>query len=92
MPDWFTVFHPVFASPELAPEAMKSVWRFTKIAHIPESATWRVHVRGIGLVVTAEWSYGVPGALKATEVDHVGGVPVFVREQKEAQSGKKRSK
>ena len=56
---------------------MESLARFAETAGIPESATWRAFRRGIGVVVTAEWEYGAPGSVPATEVDLIGGVPVL---------------
>mgnify|MGYP006903146287 CR=1 FL=1 len=35
-------------------------------------------MRGIGLVVTAEWPFGAPGAVPATETAFLMGVPVLV--------------
>ena len=78
MPDWFTTFDRAFAQKGNAMEALAALMHFAKVASIPESATWRVFVRGIGLVVTAEWDFDAPGAVPATEVDLVGGVPVLV--------------
>jgi hypothetical protein len=84
MPDWFTTFHPAFAEKGNAMDALDALRHFAKVASIPENATWRVFVRGIGLVVTAEWGFDDPGAVPATEVDLIGGTPVLV-ERKEGE-------
>ncbi len=78
MPDWFTTFHPMFAEKKHAMGALGALKRFAKAASIPDAATWAVFVRGVGLVVTARWDFGAPGAVPATEVDLIGGVPVLV--------------
>ena len=62
---------------------MEALAQFAKAASIPESATWRAFRRGVGVVVTAEWAYGAPGAVPALEVDLIGGIPVL----KEAPKG-----
>ena len=79
MPDWFTVF------PNLRPDDTDSVSTviqalisFSKAAGIPESAAWRAFQRGNGIVVTAEWAYGAPGAIPATQIGVLHGVPVLV--------------
>ncbi|HDY84248.1 MAG TPA: hypothetical protein ENH74_01005 [Methylophaga sp.] len=59
-------------------KALSMLRDFTKIANIPNNAIWRVFVRGIGIVVTAEWDYDAPGAVSATEVDLIGGIPVLI--------------
>ena len=62
---------------------MEALACFAEAASIPKSATWRAFRRGVGVVVTAEWEYGAPGAVPALEVDMIGGVPVL----KEAPEG-----
>lgn len=57
---------------------MEALTRFAEAAGIPKSAAWRAFRRGIGVVVTAEWEYGAPGSVPATEVDLIGGVPVLI--------------
>ena len=81
MPDWFTTFHTSFATPALAREALITLREFTKIVHIPHAAVWRVYPRKIGLVVTAKWKYSDPGAVPATEVDNIGGIPIEVEDK-----------
>ncbi len=83
MPDWFTVFHTSFATPALAREALIALRKFAKAANIPPAATWKVYPRGVGLIVTAKWRYSDPGAIPATEVDNIGGIPIVI-EKKEA--------
>ncbi len=78
MPDWYTVFHTSFATPGLSREALITLREFAKVINIPPAAVWRVYPRGVGLVVTAEWRYSDPGAVPATEVDNIGGIPVVV--------------
>ncbi len=79
MPDWFTLFHPSFSTPALAREALITLREFAKVINIPLAATWRVYPRGVGLVVTAKWRYSDPGAVPATEVDNIGGIPIVVK-------------
>ena len=81
MPEWFTRFHPSFATPALAREALITLREFAKVANIPHAAVWRVYPRGVGLVVTAKWKYSDPGAVPATEVDNIGGIPVEVEDK-----------
>lgn len=80
IPEWFTTFHPSFATPAMAREALTTLKAFAKIAHIPEKAIWRVYPRGVGLVVTAKWKFSDPGAIPATEIDNIGGIPIIVEE------------
>ena len=82
MPDWYTIFHPTFATPALAREALITLREFTKVINIPHAAVWKVWPRPIGLVVTAKWRYSDPGAVPATEVDNIGGIPIVVKEKK----------
>ena len=81
MPDWFTVFHQSFARPGMAREALITLREFAKIVHIPPAAVWRVYPRPIGLVVTTKWKYSDPGAVPATEVDNIGGIPIEVEDK-----------
>ena len=81
MPDWFTLFHPSFSTPALAREALITLREFAKVANIPPAAVWRVYPRGVGLVVTAKWHYSDPGAVPATGVDNIGGIPVLVKKE-----------
>lgn len=82
MPDWFTTFDHAFASrPGMAREALITLREFAKIVHIPPAAVWRVYPRPIGLVVTAKWKYSDPGAVPATEVDNIGGIPIEVEDK-----------
>ena len=81
MPDWFTKFHRMFAEKKYAMGALGALKRFAVIAGIPDDATWRVFPRGVGLVVTAKWGYGDPGAVPATEAVLIGGVPVLVEKE-----------
>ena len=83
MPSWWTTFHPMFAEKDGAMTALALLRDFAKTANIPNNATWRVFVRGIGIVVTAEWDYDAPGAVPATEVDLIGGIPVLVDNKEE---------
>ena len=83
MPEWYTIFHPTFATPALAREALITLREFVKVINIPHAAVWKVWPRPIGLVVTAKWRYSDPGAVPATEVDNIGGIPI-VLEEKEA--------
>ncbi len=78
IPEWFTAFHTSFATPALAREALITLREFAKIVNIPPAAVWRVYPRIFGLVVTAKWKYSDPGAIPATEVDNIGGIPVLV--------------
>ncbi len=80
MPDWYTVFHTSFATPGLAREALITLREFAKVINIPSAAVWRVYPRGVGLVVTAKWRYSDPGAVPATEVDNIGGIPIVMEE------------
>ncbi len=84
MPDWFTNF------PNLRPDDKKSVSaviqalaNFARTAGIPEQAAWRAFRRGNGVVVTAEWAYDAPGALPATQIGVLHGIPVLVEERAE---------
>ena len=81
MPAWFTTFHPSFASPGMAREALITLREFAKVINIPPAAVWRVYPRGVGLVVTAKWKYSDPGAVPATEVDNIGGIPIVVEDK-----------
>lgn len=81
MPDWYTTFHPSFATPALAREALIALREFAKVVNIPSAATWKVWPRKVGLIVTAKWRYSDPGAVPATEVDNIGGIPVLVEEK-----------
>lgn len=81
MPDWYTVFHPSFATSVLAREALITLREFAKVANIPPAATWKVWPRKVGLVVTAKWRHSDPGAIPATEVDNIGGIPVLMEEK-----------
>lgn len=81
MPEWFTTFQRSFATPELAREALITLREFAKLAHIPEKAVWRVFPRGVGLVVTAKWKFSDPGAIPATEIDNIGGIPILLKEK-----------
>ena len=81
MPEWYTIFHSSFATPELAREALIALREFAKVINIPKKAIWRVYPRGIGLVVTAKWKYSDPGAVPATEIDNVGGIPILLKEE-----------
>ena len=78
MPELQTTFDLTFAEKENARDALVMLKHFVKIASIPNNATWVVLVRGIGLIVTVKWDFGEPGSIPATEVDHIGGVPVLV--------------
>ena len=82
MPEWYTVFHPTFATPALAREALITLREFVKVINIPHAAVWKVWPRSFGLVVTAKWRYSDPGAVPATEVDNIGGIPIIVKEKK----------
>ncbi len=64
----------------MAREALLQLREFTKVINIPEKAVWRVYPRGIGLVVTAKWQYSDPGAIPATEIDNIGGIPILLKE------------
>ena len=81
MPEWYTVFHPTFATPALAREALITLREFAKVINIPHAAVWKVWPRVFGLVVTAKWRYSDPGAVPATEVDNIGGIPVVMKEK-----------
>ena len=81
MPEWYTVFHPTFATPALAREALITLREFAKVINIPHAAVWKVWPRPFGLVVTAKWRYSDPGAVPATEVDNIGGIPVVMKEK-----------
>ncbi len=81
MPEWWTTFNQSFATPELSREALITLHAFAKIAHIPEKAVWKVFPRGIGLVVTAKWKYSDPGAVPATEIDNIGGIPILIEKK-----------
>ncbi len=81
MPEYFTILDKWFATPGIAREALLFLCKATKIFNIPSAAVWRVYPRGIGLVVTAEWRYSDPGAIPATEVDNIGGIPVLVKKE-----------
>ena len=81
MPYWWTTLSKSFATPGQAREALIILREFAKIINIPSAAVWRVYPRGIGLVVTAEWRYSDPGAVPATEVDNIGGIPIVVVEK-----------
>ncbi len=83
MSEWFTIFQRSFASPELSREALITLREFAKLAHIPEKAVWKVYPRGIGLVVTAKWQYSDPGAIPATEIDNIGGIPILLKEKED---------
>ena len=78
MPDWFTIFHKSFAAPVMAREALITLREFVKVINIPKKAIWKVYPRGIGLVVTAKWRYSDPGAIPATEIDNIGGIPIIL--------------
>jgi len=80
MPEWFTVFHPSFARPGMSREALITLREFTRVINIPYAATWRVFPRKVGLVVTAKWRFSDPGAVPATEVDNIGGIPIIAEE------------
>lgn len=81
MPEWWTTFHPSFATPAMAREALITLREFAKVISIPEKATWRVFPRGVGLIVTAKWKYSDPGAIPATEIDNIGGIPILLEEK-----------
>ena len=81
IPEWFTTFHPSFARPGMSREALITLREFAKVISIPTAATWRVYSRGVGLIVTAKWRYSDPGAVPATEVDNIGGIPVKVEDK-----------
>lgn len=81
MPDWFTVFHPSFTRPGMAREALITLREFARVISIPSAATWRVFPRKVGLVVTAKWQFSDPGAVPATEVDNIGGIPIEVEDK-----------
>ena len=81
MPEWWTIFHKSFATPGMAREALITLRKFAKVINIPHAATWRVHWRGVGLIVTARWKYSDPGAIPATKVDNIGGIPVVVEDK-----------
>ncbi len=81
IPEWFTVFDKSFMTPELAREALLQLREFVKAANIPEKAVWKVFPRGIGLVVTAKWKFSDPGAVPATEIDNIGGIPILLKEE-----------
>ncbi len=80
MPDWYTIFHPSFARPGMAREALITLREFAKVINIPPAATWRGFPRKVGLVVTAKWKFSDLGAVPATEVDNIGGIPIVVEE------------
>jgi len=81
IPDWHTIFHPSFATPAMAREALITLREFAKVINIPEKTVWRVYPRGVGLVVTAKWKFSDPGAVPATEVDNIGGIPILLKEK-----------
>lgn len=58
MPEFFTTFHPIFATGIAAREALEALRRFAVLEDIPKTAIWRAYRRKIGIIVTAEWSYG----------------------------------
>jgi hypothetical protein len=87
MPDWYTTFNPVFATKGHASAAIRALKLFAEAAGIPNGATWRAFRRGIGVVVTAEWSHRTPGAAPASELNVIGGVPVLVEEKDDAEQG-----
>ncbi len=67
---------------------MEALAVFADAANIPKSATWRAFWRGIGVVVTADWEYGAPGAVPALEVDMIGGIPVLKEAPKGPEGGR----
>ncbi len=81
MPEWSTILGKEFATPGMSREALIILRKLAKISYIPPAAVWKVYPRGIGLVVTAKWRYSDPGAVPATEVDNIGGVPVLVKKE-----------
>ena len=64
----------------MAREALITLREFAKVISIPSAATWRVYPRGVGLIVTAKWQHSDLGAVPATEVDNIGGIPILVEE------------
>ena len=65
----------------MAQEALLQLREFAKVINIPKKAVWRVYPRGIGLVVTAKWKFSDPGAIPATEIDNIGGIPILLKEK-----------
>ena len=67
---------------------IQALANFAKAAGIPKSATWRAFRRGNGVAVTAEWAYGAPGAIPATQIGVLHGIPVLVEGETDGEEEK----